>query len=565
MNMLTRMLLGMARLTAPGQGGVAGPYGSDGWVGSMGDLPHVTDQTAMTLSGVYRAVSIISTSVAQLPWREFSRTDQGRSLTGSTVDRLLNVQPCPELSAFQWRELMLSWALTWGNAVAEIEVDKLGRPLALWPLEPNRMTIGRDQNTGDIIYKVRNRQRTETILRPHQVFHLRGLGFDGVVGYSPIALARRTVSTALAAEKYGQAWFANSGVPAGVLEHPAKLGKEGAERLREDWERMHKGPVSAGRTAVLEGGMTYKTIGLPPGDVQWLDTRRFTVLEIARWFGIPPHLLFDLERATFSNIEHQSIEFVRHSLMPWIVRLEQEADAKLLAPQQRRSRYTKLNANGLLRGDTKSRGAFYRLMHSVGAYSANDILELEDENPIPSDKGGDAHFVPVNTAPLDKAARGEMGKQAAKPPAAKPKPPDGKPEPPDADDVTAALERLSADVARRWLDKEARALTDAAKRHRGRSQGFGAWAVRFFDGQAAQLAENLHQLTEAMAPALGVSVSRASLQTLTSLLAQDAMDRAERYFAEPTATSWYAQDQDSAAEAIGRQVAQMSASMRDSE
>ena len=365
----------------------------------------VDHDTAMRFSAVFRAVAYISQTVAGLPWDVIRETERKTTkLTSHPVSNILRYRPNPEMSSMSWRETMIAWALTWGNGYSEIELDGAGRPVALWPMSPDRVNMKRDRETNEIVYEISSSVNGTTYLPKERVFHLHGLGYDGLTGYSVISLASRSIGLSLAAEFYGEDYFANGLVSTGVIKHPNKLSKEAQERLRASFEENNTKFGKKWRPLVFEEGMEWQSLSIPPEDAQMLETRKFQVNDIARWFGIPPHKLADLERATFSNIEHQSIEVVNDALMPWVNRLEQEANFKLFSGRERGIR-TKINVRGLLRGDDASRAAYYKIMREIGVYSTNDIRRLEDMDPVGNE--GDALIVQLNQTTLDKLVNGD--------------------------------------------------------------------------------------------------------------------------------------------------------------
>jgi len=373
----------------------------------------IDEDTALRFSAVWAAVSYISQTIAGLGWRVYRRRASGgkEELPNEPASRLLHRSPNPEITPFVFREVLLAHALTWGNGYAEIERDRMGRPLALWPISPDRVTVERDDQ--GIAYIITQQDGQDAVLRPHQMFHLRGLGFDGLVGYSVIQMAAQTVGLGLGTERFGAAWFGNGSRPAGVFTTPNPLSDKARARLREAIEITHRGPDNAGGTMLLENGMTWVPIGIPPEDAQFLETRKFQVSEISRWYNIPPHKLRDLERATFSNITEQQIEAVQDCILPWTIRLEQEANMKLLSARSP-SAYTKMKLSGLLRGDTKTRFEAYKTGLLNGWMSPDEIRELEDMNPLPGGQGK-IYLVPGNEVPLDRAGEQMVSDQPALP------------------------------------------------------------------------------------------------------------------------------------------------------
>ena len=379
-----------------------------GWMNSMftawatASGIHVTPETALQTSAVFACILVLAESVASLPLAVFRRLDarsKEKAPEHPLYERLHN-QPNPEMTSFEFRETLMGHLGGWGNAYADIQIDGRGRVAALWPLLPNKIERIAREN-GELIYHYRVPDSAGGEVRKlcgELVFHLRGLGSNGIVGYSPIQLHRQAIGLAQAAETFGAALFKNGARPAVVLEHPGELGIEAQGRLRESWEAMHMGLENAHRMAILEEGMKLHEIGIPPDDAQFLQTRKFQVNEIARIYRIPPHLIGDLEHATFSNIEHQAIEFVVHTLRPWLVKWEQAIWSKLLLPRERSEFFAEFNVDGLLRGDIASRYTAYSTGRNGGWLSRNDIREKENMNPIP---GGDDYLTPLNMTQLN--------------------------------------------------------------------------------------------------------------------------------------------------------------------
>ena len=238
-------------------------------------------------------------------------------------------------------------------------------------------------------------------LRPSDVLHIPGLGFDGLVGYSPIAMAKNAIGMAIACEEYGAKFFANGAAPGGVLEHPGTI--KDPQRVRESWQSTFGGSGNSNKIAVLEEGMKYTPIGISPEQAQFLETRKFQINEIARIFRVPPHMVGDLEKSSFSNIEQQSLEFVKYTLEPWLVRWEQSVQRTLFSPEEKKRYFAKFNVDGLLRGDYASRMTGYATARQNGWMSANDIRELENMDRIPAEEGGDLYLINGNMLPLGNA------------------------------------------------------------------------------------------------------------------------------------------------------------------
>lgn len=353
---------------------------------------NVTPRTALASMPVFAAIRLLSESVAMLPWHIYERTEKGKTrATNHPLDVVLNRIANPEMSAFTLRETMMAHTLAWGNAYAEIEMNNREDVRALWPLHPANVKVGRNEN-GNLIYVYQDRSQA-VILPASRVLHIHGLASDGIVGYSPIQLARGAIGLGMATEKYGGQFFENGARPGGVLEHPGKLTKDAYERLKTSFEERHQGLDNAQRLSILEEGMKYNPVTIPPDDAQFLETRKYQVSEIARLYRVPAHMIGDLDRATFSNIEQMSIEFVTYSLVPWLTRWEQDADRQLLSEPERKTLFTDFLEDALLRGETLARYQAYAIGRQWGWLSANDVRDREDMNHV---DGGDGYFVPLN-------------------------------------------------------------------------------------------------------------------------------------------------------------------------
>lgn len=321
----------------------------------------VTERSAMQMTAVYSCVRILSEAVAGLPLHLYKYTDNGGKAMAHDhpLYHLLHDEPNPEMSSFVFRETLMTHLLLWGNAYAQIIRNGKNEIVALYPLMPNKMSVDRDEG-GRLYYTyyrgqdeaIRDKEFTVTLL-PSDVLHIPGLGFDGLVGYSPIAMAKNAIGMAIACEEYGAKFFANGAAPGGVLEHPGTI--KDPQRVRESWQSTFGGSGNANKIAVLEEGMKYTPIGISPEQAQFLETRKFQINEIARIFRVPPHMVGDLEKSSFSNIEQQSLEFVKYTLDPWVIRWEQSIQRSLLSQDEKAVYFVKFNLEGLLRGDYQSR------------------------------------------------------------------------------------------------------------------------------------------------------------------------------------------------------------------
>ena len=366
----------------------------------------VTERSAMQMTAVYSCVRILSEAVAGLPLHLYRYKEDGgkEKALDHPLYRLLHDEPNPEMSSFVFRETLMTHLLLWGNAYAQVIRNGKGEVIALYPLMPNKMSVDRDEN-GRLYYtyyrgsdEAMKSRDFAVILQPSDVLHIPGLGFDGLVGYSPIAMAKNAIGMAIACEEYGAKFFANGAAPGGVLEHPGTI--KDPQRVRESWQSTFGGSGNANKIAVLEEGMKYTPIGISPEQAQFLETRKFQINEIARIFRVPPHMVGDLEKSSFSNIEQQSLEFVKYTLDPWVTRWEQSIQRALLSQGEKAVYFAKFNLEGLLRGDYQSRMNGYAIGRQNGWMSANDIRELENLDRIPAEEGGDLYLINGNMLPL---------------------------------------------------------------------------------------------------------------------------------------------------------------------
>ena len=359
----------------------------------------VTERSAMQMTAVYSCVRVLSEAVAGLPLHLYRYTDDGgkEKAIDHPLYLLLHDEPNPEMSSFVFRETLMTHLLLWGNAYAQIIRNGKNEVVALYPLMPNKMSVDRDES-GQLYYTyyrgsdeaIQNKEYTVT-LRPSDVLHIPGLGFDGLVGYSPIAMAKNAIGMAIACEEYGAKFFANGATPGGVLEHPGTI--KDPQRVRESWQAAFGGSSNSNKVAVLEENMKYTPISISPEQAQFLETRKFQINEIARIFRVPPHMVGDLEKSSFSNIEQQSLEFVKYTLDPWVIRWEQSLMRTLLSQSEKKDYFVKFNLEGLLRGDYASRMSGYATARQNGWMSANDIRELENLDRISAEEGGDLYLI----------------------------------------------------------------------------------------------------------------------------------------------------------------------------
>lgn len=389
-----------------------------------GSMPPVRPQRAVQTPAVYACTRILAESIAQLPLHLYQSTADGPKKADNLDEfYILHDEPNSYQTSYTWREQGEFQAALWGNAYSEIQRDtKTGRPMAFYPIPAWEVEPRLDTSRGTEprkLYRINGMDYADT-----DIFHVMAPGWNGLAGISPIALMRASVTMSLNSDEFGANFFKNGTRLSGVLEHPGNLSAEAAGRLRSSWQDTYAGKANAGKVAVLEEGMKFNALTMPLADAQFIEQRKFQVTDIARIFRIPPHMVGDLERATFSNIEQQSIQFVQHTMMPWLARWEQELTRKLFAysPTRKARYYAKFNLASLLRGDLKSRFDAYAVGRQWGWLSANDCREMEDLPPV---AGGDTYLSPMNMVPANRLDD-IVDKQTEKPqptqPAAVPEP-----------------------------------------------------------------------------------------------------------------------------------------------
>ena len=375
-----------------------------GWfhVGRSWSGKSVTERTALQQTAVYACVRIIAETIASLPLHFYRYTEEGKEKDyAHPLYRILHDEPNPEMTAFVFRETIVSHLLLWGNAYAQIIRNGKGEIMYLYPLLPDKMTVERSDITNEIFYTYMDTKGKMYRLTNKEVLHIPGLGFDGLIGYSPIAMTKNAIGLSIAAEEYGSRFFANSANPSGVLEHPGVL--KDPKKIRESWNEVYGGTSNSHRVAVLEEGLTFKPISIPPNDAQFLETRKFQINEICRIFRVPPHMVADLEKSSFSNIEQQSLDFIVNTIRPWLIRIEQSICQKLLLPDEKGVFFAKFNVNGMLRGDFTSRMNGYAIARQNGWMNVDEIRELEDMNKLPKGMGGDRFLCNGNMVDLTQA------------------------------------------------------------------------------------------------------------------------------------------------------------------
>ena len=392
----------------------APPPGDDYWYKTAGGTAQTTagvvvgPDIAMTVSAVYACVYLISGSLALLPFKVLRSMGDNRTetLKDHNAHRLLNVEPNPWQTAYEFREMMTGHLALRGNCYAE-KVQMPGVPLSevgmLVPLHPDNVTVVKDAD-GAVMYRIAQdfgdptgtRTLTDRVVEPSEVMHLRLLSTDGFTGLSPIAAHRSGIGLAIGAETMGATLFGNGASPRGIIETDRKLDTKAVARLRASWEQAHSGANKQNRVAVLEGGLKWKQVGLSPDDAQFLQTRRFQVEDIARVYGVPPHMIGSMEKNTAwgTGIEQLNIGFVTWSLAPWVARWEQTCTRDLVDARRDPDVRCKINVNALLRGDVKTRFEAYEIAVRNGWLSPNEVRQLEDLNPR---AGGDEYTTDAST------------------------------------------------------------------------------------------------------------------------------------------------------------------------
>ena len=353
----------------------------------------ITDSNALTISAVWAAVNVISSAIASLPFRVLEETEKGLQVaTTHPAHRLLYSQPNEYMTPYTLKETLIAHCLLRGNGYARTIWDGAGRPAAIYLLLPHEVQPLRRGER--LFYEVTTESFHETY-EAEEIIHVKGLGYDGLQGYSVVSHARDSMGLSKAAEQYGSKHFSNGGTMTGVLETASKMTPEAAQKMGEWFDRMYSGLSAEQRTVVLGPGTKYSRVGIPPDESQFLETRNFQLSDIARWFNIPPHLIGDLSRATFSNIEAQNLSFLTLTLMPWIVRLEEEFTTKLIGPG--RKFHCDIDEQSLRRGDLAAQTTYYNAGVQGGWLTYNEVRAQQGLPPIP---GGDIPQRPLNMTPV---------------------------------------------------------------------------------------------------------------------------------------------------------------------
>ncbi|GEA17508.1 phage portal protein [Moorella sp. E306M] len=373
----------------------------------------VNEQTAMRYITVYSCVRVLAETLASLPLFVYRRRSDGGSdkARDHPVYGLLHDLPNDEMTSLTWREAQMGHLALSGNCYSIITPNRRGQPVDLYPVGWHLVEPVRNQETGKIEYHINDRGKIE-VFPAERVFHIPGLGYDGIRGYSPIRMAQEAIGLGLAATEFAARFYAQGMNIGGILEHPGQLSDKAYERLQRDVEKSWSGLKNAWRPIILEEGMKFNRIPMPLTDAQFVETRKLNRDEICGLFRVPPHMIANLERATFSNIEHMSLEFVMYTMLPWVKRWEQTINWKLFTKQEReQGYYAKFNLSGLLRGDAKSRAEALHIMRQDGVINADEWREMEEMNPIEDGSGKvyliNGNMIPVSSAGQDEAKSGQ--------------------------------------------------------------------------------------------------------------------------------------------------------------
>lgn len=367
----------------------------------------VSESSALKFSPVFAAVRKISETVASLPLHVYRETKQGKKkATDHYLYDILHLRPNSEQTRIQMWEALVAHLLLWGNCYVHIQLNLMGQVIALWPLDPSRMKVKRPDPNGLLVYEytmTAGAGEGGYVVKfpPWEILHIAGLGFNGMMGYSVVSLAREGIACGLAYEEYSSRFFSNNATPSGFLEIPGIVNAEEKQKIRADWYGMYGGVSKSQLIGIIGQGMKFNPVSIQARDAQFLESRKFQVAEIARWFNIPPHMIFDLERSTNNNIEQQSLEFVIYTLRPWLVRIEQAIKTKLIFEENITAEH---RVEGLLRGDTATRTAYYTAGRQWGWLSVNDIRELENMEKV---KDGDEYLSPMNMTEIGQAGNGK--------------------------------------------------------------------------------------------------------------------------------------------------------------
>lgn len=419
-----------------------------GFSQSTGAGSHVSPDSALQVNAVYACVRILSETIASLPLKTYQETTEGRELVRHPLSALLGQSPNGEQTAFEVREFLMTNLGLRGNSYAQV-IRRGGRVVAIEPLNSRYMDVSRGANS-ELVFDYQQ-PGMPRVFSGGEIWRIAGLSSNGVTGMSPVTQARESIGIAIAGEKQAAKLFSNGAQIPGVLEFPDMLSDEQIEHLRTQFAEKHQGSDNAHKPLILESGMKYAAVGMSNSDAQFLESRKYQIADIARLYRVPLHMLNELDKATFSNIEHQSIEFVMHTIRPWLVRIEQSIARDLLTERERQSIFVSHSVEGLLRGDTKSRYESYTQAINAGWMSPNEARKLENRNP---EDGLDVFRSPLNMASTEERE-----------------------------------EQVSNSLARVVADKEIKAIK--AEIDRLSPEQFNSWFPDFYDRQKKVMQEYL--------------------------------------------------------------------------
>jgi HK97 family phage portal protein len=385
-------------------------------VQSSGSGQKVTELSALGLAAVTRAITVTCNVPASLPLHCYRQDGDERKAATGWGARLVD-DPHPDLTPYELWQLMWVHRRLWGNAYLRKLRNQLGQIVELWPIHPSRVKVGRSSETGLKVYSIDGGR--EVFIGDDAILHVPGLGYDGITGLSPIRLARESIGLGLAAQEYGSKLFGSGSLATGILQTEQRLTQKQADALHDRWKSKRTGMDSAHDTIVLDRGAKFTQLTIPPGDAQFLESRRFQVVEVCRWFNLPPFLMFETEKSTSwgTGLEQQALGWVMFDLRPDLIALEQRV-TKMIKPEPV---YARHSIEGLLRGDSTARANFYRTMWNLGALSTNEIRSLEELSPV---EGGDVRYRPLNMGELGTTDSSDAGASNPAPdPVADPTPP----------------------------------------------------------------------------------------------------------------------------------------------
>lgn len=520
-----------------------GRYGFDTTAG-----PKISEENALENAAVWNAITILSTIPAMLPLNLYQRQSKGKQkATDHPYHKLLWIQPNPEMTAMPFREAMMGHLLTWGNAYIEKEWAESGYIKALWPIPPNRIRPERSKATGRLIYYFKRNDGTEQTLTRDNIIHIPAFGGNGLMGYSPIRMHKEALGLAKAMEEFGAGFFGRGATPGAVLQHPETVSEEAQDRLKKQVHKAVGGLDNAHRLLILEEGMTWNKIGLPPEEAQFIQSRTFEIDEVARIYNLPPHLLKQLNRATFSNIEELGLEFVDYSLMPWLKRVEQNFTVQMHLVENGSGLFYEHNVDALLRGNITTRYAAYAQGRQWGWLSADDIRELENMNPLP-DGQGEMYLIPMNmtTAEAMQQQLEELPMSVQQPllleekslyavkKKAREAPPQGRKE------QEKIFYPLFKNNAQRLINKEVIATTRALNKYqRDVADTFNNWLDEFYQGHNQYVIDLLTPVYTAYAKAIRNAAGNEIGKTIeeTETLVNFLLDYIQKYADRHTSSS----------------------------